>query len=463
MGGMRIVDVQRRLHEAGRIRIGAQVEGTRDDGSTYTRPAKLETFRFTSSNRDALRSIAVMYGGDVLPWPQAPTKGQEQLFTEAATIKILLPPEAMSFSQSYEQWSGGGCLNRCDGRYDYKNEEPCSCDPDARLCKPHTRLSVMLEGLPGAGLWRLETQGFNAMEEINGAFALATLITAQVQSSILPATLRLDQRMSLVDGQTKQFVVPVIDFDIDMAALSRGGLTPVAALGTGAPALSLGDQLQAVDAGGSTPKPRANGAEPVAPTGIKPRTMTQAERVIDPELTQAIHQMIDGLAEDEKAQVREAWKVRFSAYPVKMADGLTKDEANAAMTLILNTVDGSVAPNGQRARNGSGEPFPEDASEPQVARAPAPRGARGQASKTPQNPRDGELGASQGTTAARPTTQISTKQVGMIRAKLANEGVHDDVHDAVGMILGGIRVDSLNDLTKAQASKVIDALIDREG
>ena len=176
------------------------------------------------------------------------------------------------------------------------------------------------------------------------------------------------------------------------------------------------------------------------------RSAPEQDRDIDGEGTRAIEGLIGDITDDGvRGVVRNAWK--GSGLPT-LAHGLTADECARASRLIHTITD---------------EPDTDDDGNPIVeAEVVAPEsGTTGPESR--QNPRDGELGASQGTTAARPTTQISTKQVGMIRAKLANEGVHDDVHDAVGMILGGIRVDSLNDLTKAQASKVIDALIDREG
>lgn len=50
-----ILDLQRRLHEAGRIRIGVQVP-TGKQGKT--RPAKLTTLRFTGQDRRALERVA---------------------------------------------------------------------------------------------------------------------------------------------------------------------------------------------------------------------------------------------------------------------------------------------------------------------------------------------------------------------------------------------------------------------
>ena len=51
---MPIIDMQRRLAETGRIRIGQQVAATKRDGTPTTRPSKLETFRITSANEKAI-------------------------------------------------------------------------------------------------------------------------------------------------------------------------------------------------------------------------------------------------------------------------------------------------------------------------------------------------------------------------------------------------------------------------
>lgn len=299
---MPIIDRQRRLHETGRIRIGAQVQGQRQDGSTYTRPDKLETFRLTSPNEEAMKLAAKAYGGDLHEWPDAPVGKQWELLTESRQLRILLPPEALSFSQWYEHWSGGGCLRRCDGETNTIIDGPCLCDPDGpegRLCKPHTRLSVMLTDLPGAGLWRLDTQGNNAAAELGGAFELAQLIQQASGRALLPGTLRLDQRQSKRPDPRNadktivhKFAVPVVDFDLDLQALVGGtpqGLTPVAALPAGAPR-TLADELDAANADVER-STRSNAALPVRPTGLAPRPRGQ---VADDGLPAEQEFMVDG-------------------------------------------------------------------------------------------------------------------------------------------------------------------------
>jgi hypothetical protein len=276
---MPIIDIQRRLAQTGRIRIGEVVHATNAQGKAYTRPKKSETFRLTSSSESAIISVAKKYGGNPQIWEDAPAGRQWEVMTESMVLDILIPPESMSFSQYYELWSGGGCQRRCNGAFQVPSEEDCVCDPNNRECKPHTRLSVMLADLPGAGLWRLDTQGWNAANEISGAFELATLISKARGISILPGVLRLDQRETKrpdATGKpvTRKFAVPVIDFDLDLAALARGTQvaisSPITPISDDGEPLSVAEQLERVNTPVEKPK-RSNAAEPIKPTGIAPR------------------------------------------------------------------------------------------------------------------------------------------------------------------------------------------------
>lgn len=281
---MPILDLQRRLHEAGRIRIGRQVEIT-GGRAGRTRPERLDHFRFTSPSRRALDAVAALHGGDVTPWKGAPVGEQWELFTPATEIPVIVPPDVMGFSQSYEVWSAGGCKRRCDGVTESISDGPCLCDAEARECKPHTRISVMLVGIQGVGLWRLDTQGWYAAAELQGAHGIAQLLAASLGRSILPARLRVEARtVKRIDpktetASTRNFVVPVLDFDVDVAAVALAGVPTVnapalaAAAITPIPALlppSLAEQLEAVDE--QTPAPRRRNSPPSLPrTGVAPR------------------------------------------------------------------------------------------------------------------------------------------------------------------------------------------------
>lgn len=199
---MAILDIQRRFHEVGRIRAGAKS----DRGA----PKKLETWRLTSANRAALEAAAEVYGGTVRPWDDAPTPGQYELFTEVSALDAVIPPTSEPYSLWYESWSGGGADHRCDGVRDLLNDAPCSCDPKNRRCKPTLRVSVMLTKIPGLGVWRYESHGWNAATEVPTMLDLLAL--GAKNGAFVPAILRLEQRVSRKKGEgTRRYAVPVID------------------------------------------------------------------------------------------------------------------------------------------------------------------------------------------------------------------------------------------------------------
>ena len=271
---MPILQLQRRLAEIGRIRLGQQVQSR--GGKKH--PAALDTFRLTSTDRDRIVEAADLYGGTPTRWDGSPSgRAQWEVITKADKLPVVVPPSAMAFSQSYELWSAGGCQRRCDGVTERIGEQPCLCDPDERLCEIHTRLSVMLRDMRGLGVWRVDTQGFYAAVEIQGAVEIIELAAGRGQ--MLPATLRLDHReIKRPDDPVKRFVVPVLDIDVSPAQLLMGtiavtepkqaALTPVPA-GDG-PA-SIADQVAAAE-----DLPSRRRSEPIKGTGIAPRTALQA-------------------------------------------------------------------------------------------------------------------------------------------------------------------------------------------
>ncbi|MCK9601258.1 MAG: hypothetical protein M0R06_19620 [Sphaerochaeta sp.] len=238
---MRILDLQRRALELGRIRIGEQAQTS----TGKMAPRKLETFRFTSRVKERIEAVAALHGGKIEPW-EAPDGPQWQVTTETNVLDVHVPPGELSFSQAFELWSAGGCLRRCDGHYATildrdkgPEEKPCICDPDDRECKIHTRLSLMVSDLPGLGVWRLDTQGWYAATELQGAVQL--LEAAGGAGVLIPAKLRLESRTVKRGGKTHRFVVPVLDSELtpgQLAAQASQGprlLDPVPADRHGAP------------------------------------------------------------------------------------------------------------------------------------------------------------------------------------------------------------------------------------
>ncbi len=413
---MPIINLQRRLHETGRIRIGQKVES--QNGKIY--PAKLDTFRLTSTNEAAIKAIAAKYGGEPHIWTDAPVGTQWELLTESSTLKVLIPPEAMAFSQNYELWSGGGCVRRCNGVYQIPSEEPCVCDPENRECKPHTRLSIMLADLPGAGLWRLDTQGWNAANELGGAFELASLIAQATGRAIVPGTLRLDQRASKRPDPnddskviTRKFAVPVLDFDVDMNTIARESLTsnvtPIPEIETP----SLADELRSIDEDVER-RPRSNAAEPVASTGLKPRARGELrdDEAYFPGVNRASAEQVSSLSnalhmleEVDKETVKQKWTER--GVPQGRLGDLTPEQADLGLAIIsevVNAVDTTE--------------FVTDVPVPSITQA----------------------------------------QIGKIRVLVGQHGVDKaDIHTFVSDIIHR-QISSLKDLTKGEASKVIDQL-----
>jgi len=214
-------DLQRRLVEVGRIRMGTSDEIERR-GKKFRQPKRLETWRLTSRNREMLETAAAVYGGTVEPW------GDEwELVTTSDQLEIMLLP-GQALSQWWELWGQRGqsapveCLRRCDGEREVLTDGPCLCSPDyeerrelalkGQACKPTTRLSVLLPAVQGIGCWRLETHGYYAAVELAGSADLLEQATAQ--GVMLPASLRLEYRRRVSGGQTKKFPVPVIDLKV---------------------------------------------------------------------------------------------------------------------------------------------------------------------------------------------------------------------------------------------------------
>jgi hypothetical protein len=256
MGGG-LIGVQRRYRELGRLRMGEKGQGK--NGGQF--PRKLSEWRLTSQSRELLDVAAGLYGGDVVKWDGAPTEGvQWELRSGTDRLDVLVPPGQV-LSQYFELWSGGGCVRRCNGMAQTSGEV-CACPADLDLraelakggqaCKPTTRLSVILPRIPDIGVWRVESHGMNAAVEIPGTVDI--LRQALEGGVMIPAQLRMEQRTSKKDGETRHFVVPVLELPtVTIAALSSGG---VRGLDPGSvPALGEGRGDKGIEARSTTPPP----------------------------------------------------------------------------------------------------------------------------------------------------------------------------------------------------------------
>lgn len=226
---MPLLDIQRRGQQIGRLRIGEQVEtGKVRNGKKITRPSKLTAFRFTTGNRPVADQVAAQLGGQVRQWQ----RGQYEVYTQADTLMVTIPPRDQVISQDYEMWSGGGCQRRCDSRLERIGNRPCLCPADAlersqlasqnppQACKPVTRINVMIPDLPGLGVWRLDTSSFYAAVEMGDAAAL--MEKAREVGVFLPAQLRIDQRERVAGGKTKRYPVPVLEVLASFREIATG-------------------------------------------------------------------------------------------------------------------------------------------------------------------------------------------------------------------------------------------------
>lgn len=234
---MPILDIQRRGQQIGRLRIGQQVRAS----NGRMRPARLDTFRFTTGSRYSADAIAELYGGEVSSW-----NGQWEVITGRSAIDVTVPPRDQVVSQWYEMWSKGGCQRRCDSQTEQISGGRCLCphaeDPTdldqveaaagerarlaamnpPRACSVVTRISVMIPDLPGLGVFRLDTGSYYAAVEIGDAAEL--MQAARDRGVHLPATLRIDHRQRVVGGQTKKFPVPVLEVMASFRQIVTGEL-----------------------------------------------------------------------------------------------------------------------------------------------------------------------------------------------------------------------------------------------
>ena len=217
-----IHQIDRRMAEAGRIRMGRKTA----KAMTY-----LETFRFTSPDRDQLDQIAAMYGGEVKPWhdQRASPKDQFEVVVNDKRIDVILPPDCLD--QWYELWAGSGCQRRCDGAicqtpmptrdgYDMA-EVDCMCLANKhRECEPYTRLKVILPGVDFRGVWRLQTKGWNALHELPGMVDVVESMAAQ--GRIISAQLSIAKVERMVNKRKSHFVVPKLEIPFTPEAIVSG-------------------------------------------------------------------------------------------------------------------------------------------------------------------------------------------------------------------------------------------------
>ncbi|TJZ56109.1 hypothetical protein FCH28_09585 [Streptomyces piniterrae] len=268
---MPIIDLQRRMRQLGEIRIGHVVSGVSKKGNTYTRPAKLNHFRFTSPSREILAEVAGLYGGEVKPWTPANGGPSEfEVYSTTNRLPVLIPPRE-AVSQWYELYAGSKCQRRCDGVTEHKRDRPCMCDPDNRECKITTRVNVMLRDVPALGQWLLISKGFYAAVTLPPAAELLSQAGGYVAG-----WLGMEEKLVQREEGPARFMVPTLDVEITPAALMAGNIT-------GAPAAV------------------ASGPERVAITGGRPDYAALASVAKTPEEVRALYQQAVDAGHMDKA------------------------------------------------------------------------------------------------------------------------------------------------------------------
>jgi hypothetical protein len=302
---MAVLDLQRKGQQIGRIRIGQQV-ATENGG---TRPARLDTFRFTTGSRVSADAIAALYGGEVRDW-----NGEYEVITSKSEIGVTVPPRDEVVSQHYEMWNRGGCMRRCDSQHEQISNGPCLCphaedttnadevDEAARkraemaklnppkACKLVTRINVMIPDLPGLGVFRLDTHSYYAAVEIGDSAALMQV--ARDKGVFLPAILRIDQRQRVAEGKTKTYPVVVLEVlttfrDLATGAIEQAGIAAQLPPAPGAARRAI-----------AAPVPAAREAEPEA--AAVPSAPLTAQQIANLAAVAGTRAEIEQLSEEAK-------------------------------------------------------------------------------------------------------------------------------------------------------------------
>lgn len=242
-----ISELGSRAPEAGRIRLGVKA------GKAMK---SIDTLRFTSPDERNIREIAALLGGEARPWsdPKANPSNQWEVITTKNTVRVMLVPDGIS--TWYETWTAGGCVRRCDGvecevpekvAGDYQLVTVgCLCRSEgARSCDPYTRLQVIIPEIAFRGIWRLQTKGWNAAEELPGMFEL--IVACAQRGTMVDAELSVERKERMTPLGKRNYVVPRLSTRTTIDQLSAGVSTLQIGPASGAVA------LQALNVGPAAP------------------------------------------------------------------------------------------------------------------------------------------------------------------------------------------------------------------
>ena len=292
--GSRLLNIQRRAAEHGRLRTG-YTQGNR--------PVRSATWVVTSHSEEHVRTAAKLWGGEPESWkPLNSTIEQWRVITQAPAIEALITP-GDPLNQYNELWSAGGCQRRCDGETELLSRQPCICarqfgedwhqQKKGTVCSATSRLNVMLPDLSGMGMWRAETHSFYAASEWGGMVDM--VLAGTDGKGFVPVTLRIEPRQVVREGKTKKFPVVVVELrgvtprqaltgpmTAALALDPAGGSQGVAAIEAGRPdyLAEAEGSLTSDDVRDVWRRARANGhVDPKGQDGLSKQLMAIAERM----------------------------------------------------------------------------------------------------------------------------------------------------------------------------------------
>lgn len=188
----------------------------------------IDKFRFLSSDRESMESIAEAYGGTVRPFSDAKSQFTLELYCDASEIPIILPPNPLGDGPRCELFGGKGIERRCnltDCEIEQDGPEgkeritvPCICDAEHKYkCDVRTRMSVVLPICRFGGTWTIETKSDFAAREWQ---AMVATIQAAGQLGMTRAKLGIDSRISRSGAH--KFKVPRLILDHTFEELVAG-------------------------------------------------------------------------------------------------------------------------------------------------------------------------------------------------------------------------------------------------
>jgi hypothetical protein len=304
-----------RLPQAGRIRTGEKVWS--EKRKKYL-PTTLDSFRFTTGERDLLVPLAERYGGEIKPWDAQGSGDKWMVDTKATKIEVQVHV-AGSLSLAYEMWdphmtrrcNGTTCALLVETPDDAGFQEvECVCARKGQLeCDTKLRLSVLLPGTPTIGTWRWDSGSDNAIKEIRGFFKY---MQEWAGNGLHACMMRLEERRQ----PGKKFKVVVLDYEGGSESLLAGesrlvqlpattGHISAGELEAGKPPVAATPSAEPVAGeAGEGDRPQAAGPSPASPP-------TDDDEIVDAEIVEdAAREWLDKLPQSHRnAALRKAREI----------------------------------------------------------------------------------------------------------------------------------------------------------